>query len=37
MSLRDYAFIAVVASAAVLYGGWRIAIWYGAMPCNHAC
>lgn len=37
MSLRDYAIIGVVAAVAMLHGGWRIAIWYGAVPCNHAC
>jgi hypothetical protein len=37
MNIRDYAIIGVVAAAAVLHSGWRLAIWYGFVPCSHAC
>lgn len=37
MRARDYAIIGVAIAIAAAHAGWRLSVWYGVLPCFHAC
>jgi len=29
--------LTALAAMCLAHGCWRVAVWYGVLPCNHAC